>query len=472
MPKPRFKFFIFPFPDLILVVPLKHFISMNLFKLSWSYLKRQKLTAVLNTLLLGLGIATIVLLLLFSRQFSEKLERDAQGVDMVVGAKGSPLQLILSGVYQMDVPTGNIPLSEVNKLKSNRLVKEVIPISMGDSYGNFRIVGTTEAYPNHYGASVAQGRMFQEGEETVIGAQVAEKTGLKVGDSFVSSHGLVQGGDGHDKHPYKVVGIFASTNTVLDRVIVTSLEAVWDVHGIQHQTEAAPQDGHDDEHAEHRVAPTLPPANADPNHIQPLPVQPLPPPASVAALDPNAGASPELEVTVALVKFASPLAAVMLPRAVNSQTKLQAARPAEQMANLLQLVGIGLGTIRAFGYILMLSALLGVFVALYNAMQERRYDLAMMRAMGASREKLLLHVLLEGLVYATLGILFGLVLGHGVTEILGRVMAASNQVAVTGFMFAPDELGVILMALAVGLIAALIPAFQAYRTDIAKTLAE
>ena len=184
---------------------------------------------------------------------------------------------------------------------------------------------------------------------------------------------------------------------------------------------------------------------------------------------PNAGGQ---EVTVALVKFASPIAAVMLPRAINSQTNMQAARPAEQFAQLLALVGVGVKTIRAFGYLLMLTAMLGVFIALYNAMQDRRYDLAMMRALGASRTKLLLHVFLEGLIYATLGIALGLLLGHAATEIVGQMFAQANQVALTGFRFVLDELWVVLLALGVGLVAAIIPAFQAYRTDIAKTLAE
>ncbi|MBL7977103.1 MAG: ABC transporter permease [Bacteroidetes Order II. Incertae sedis bacterium] len=450
---------------------------MNLLKLSLSYIRRQKLTTLLNTFLLGIGIATILLLLLFSAQFGEKMERDAKGIDMVVGAKGSPLQLILSGIYHLDVPTGNIPLSEVEKLKANRMVKEVIPLSLGDSYKQFRIVGTTEAYPAHYEAKVASGKMFGGTSEATIGAQVAKEAGLKVGDTFVGAHGLVQGGEGHHQHPYKVVGILAPTNTVMDRLILTSLASVWDVHGLPHDK----ADEHEDEHHADEVHDHEEEIKAKPDSAAKVTeeIKPLPVPAITGAPAVMGGMLPSgtitesgPEVTVALVKFASPIATVMLPRSINSQTKLQAATPAQQLANLLQLVGVGISTIRVFGFILMFAALLGVFIALYNAIQERRYDLAMMRALGASREKIFLHVLLEGLIYAIMGIAVGVLLGHGITEIIGQVLSTANQVELTGLRFVPGEFWVILAALGTGVLAALIPAFQAYRTDIAQTLAD
>lgn len=469
---------------------------MNLIKLSLSYIRRQKLNTMLNTLLLGLGIGTIVLLLLFSAQFGEKLTRDAKGIDMVVGAKGSPLQLILSGIYHLDVPTGNIPLSEAEKVMHNRFVKEAIPLALGDSYKTYRIVGTNESYPKHYGATFAEGKLFAALQEAVIGSQVAKQTGLKTGDSFVSAHGLVDvaGMKHHDEHQYKISGVLNPTGTVLDNLILTSIESVWDMHGLLDKEEEAKAN-----------APVATPASpsstepAPPMTMQPIPAPALatpppmdanapqastPEPAPTAAPPPMGspmGSPPMMpmggtasggkEITVLLVKFASPIAAITMPRGINAQTNMQAARPAEQMANLLQLIGVGLDTVRAFGWILVLSAALGVFIALYNAMRERRYDMAIMRSLGASQTKLMWHVLIEGLIYATLGLLMGLILGHGVAEIIGRILAAKQQVALTGFTWVADEWKVVFLAIGVGLVAAIIPAIQAYRTDIAKTLA-
>ena len=130
---------------------------MNLGAVALSYARRSPLTTLLNVIMLTLGVATIVLLLLLSHQLDESLQRDARGIDLVVGAKGSPLQLILAGVYHLDVPPGNIALDEVEKLRANPLIAQVITISLGDSYRTFRIVGTEPAFVTHYGAELASG---------------------------------------------------------------------------------------------------------------------------------------------------------------------------------------------------------------------------------------------------------------------------------------------------------------------------
>lgn len=429
---------------------------MNLVKLSLSYIRRQTLNTLLNVLLLGLGIGTIVLLILFSNQFGEKLERDAQGIDMVVGAKGSPMQLILSGIYHMDVPTGNIPLSEFERLKQNRMIAKAIPLSLGDSYQQFRIVGSTAEYPEHYGAAIATGRMFSNVKEVVLGATVARQSGMDVGSEFTGAHGLVSGGEGHDDHPFEVTGILEATGTVLDKLILTSLESVWDVHGL---LASAPGSAADSSAVD---------THASSEHTVDAPTQSVPPPG-MGGMQPMG--PPGQEITLALVQFATPIAAISLPRYINTQTNMQAARPAEQMANLLQLVGVGLDTVRAFGFILIITAALSVFIALYNAMKQRRYDLAIMRSLGASRVTLLWHVLIEGVLYAAMGTALGLLLGHGAAEIVGTWLARNQSIELTGLTWASDEIWIVLLAFGVGLASALIPALRAYRTDIAETLA-
>ena len=439
---------------------------MNLAKLSLSYIKGKKLNSFLNILLFALGIGTIALLMLFSRQFSDKITRDAKGIDMVVGAKGSKLQLMLSGIYHMDVPTGNMPYSEFIKLKNNPILKKVIPISLGDSYQQYRIVGTTPEYPNHYEAKMEKGKMFSDIQEVIIGAQVAKETGFDLGKTFVGSHGLVKTDDHHDAHPFKVVGILAPTGTVIDRLILTDFKSVWATHDlpstVQTQGEQGVQghgeDGHA-EHAEKEVAEST---------LQPLPVPNLPPPPGLNL--PGASNAAPQEITLALVQFASPMAAITLPRYLNSQTPLQAARPAEEMTNLLQMVGFGVEGLRFFGWILMFSAALSIFVALYNGLKERRYDLAIMRSLGASPIKLMGHILLEGIFYALIGALVGLFLGHLALFLLTTFFSTAQQAGISAWNFYIEEVYLLGLAIAVGFLAALIPALQAYKTDIAKTL--
>jgi len=149
---------------------------MNLAVLSASYLRKRPATTLLNVLILALGIATIVVLLLVSSQVRDNLTRNSRGIDLVVGAKGSPLQLILSSVYQIDSPTGNIDVEDAEAVMEHRAVETAIPLALGDSYSGFRLVGSTRDYPAHYDANATTGRLWKSHSEVTIGAAVARKT--------------------------------------------------------------------------------------------------------------------------------------------------------------------------------------------------------------------------------------------------------------------------------------------------------
>lgn len=400
---------------------------MNLTTLSASYLRARSLNTVLSLVLLSLGVATIVLLLLVVSQLEERMHRDARGIDLVVGAKGSPMQLILSGIYHVDAPTGNIPLSSVEMLSSNKMVKRAIPLALGDSWKGYRIVGAPRGYPEHYGATLESGRLHDKPLEAVLGAEVAARTGLAVGGTFTGVHGLgAEGGSEHAGAPYTVVGVLNRTNSVLDRLVLTSIESVWQVHE-EHQ-------GPEDE-------------------------------ADRKALE------EAREVTVLLVQYASPLAAATLPRQINAQSELQAASPAYETARLFRIVGVGIEALRAFALVLIVAAGLSVFIALYNALEERRYDLAVMRTLGASRAKLFGLLMTEGVVLSLLGAMLGLALGHVLASALGAWLEATQHYPVSGLEWRPEELWVVAVALGVGVLAALLPAWRAYRTEVSRTLA-
>lgn len=400
---------------------------MNLASLSAGYLRARPLNTALSLLLLALGVATIVVLVLVVSQIEERMTRDARGIDLVVGAKGSPMQLILAGIYHADAPTGNIPLASAQALAKNRLVKQAIPLALGDSWKGYRIVGAGHEYLAHYGARPASGRLHQKAMEAVLGSEVAERTGAAVGARFVGAHGIGGEGDEHADAPYAVVGILERTGSVVDRLVHTSIESVWQVHEEHHE----PADEVDRKALE-----------------------------------------ADREVTVLLVQYASPLAAAMLPRQVNAQSELQAASPAYETARLFRIIGVGVEALRAFAAILILAAGLSVFIALYTALEERRYDLAVMRTLGASPARLFGLLLAEGLVLAGLGALIGLGLGHLLTALLGAWLEAQQQYPVSGMLFRAEELWLVGAALAVGLAAALVPAWRAYRTDVAGTLAQ
>jgi len=402
---------------------------MNLPRLSLAYLKARPLNTALNVMLLALGVGTIALLLLTSHQIEERMGRDARGIDLVAGAKGSPMQLILSAVFHIDAPTGNIPLAEAKKLAQHRAVKRAIPLALGDSFRGFRIAGTTQDYVSHYGGELAAGRLWQAPMEAVLGAETARTAGLGVGSKFVGSHGFAEGGDEHGDFPYTVVGVLKPTGTVLDRLVLANVESVWFVH--------VHPGKHDD------------------------------PKAVLAQLRED-----EQEITALLIQYATPIAAATLPRMINSTSVLQAASPAYESARLFRMLGVGIEVLRAFALVLVAAAGLSIFIALYNAMEERRYDLAVMRMLGASPEKLMRLVLVEAVALAIAGAVIGLALGHLLTEVVGGMLAAEQQPAVTGAAWLASELWLVALAAGVGLVAGLVPAWCAYRTDIATTLAQ
>jgi putative ABC transport system permease protein len=400
---------------------------VNTASLAASYLRARPLQTALSLLLLALGAGTIVTLLLVVGQIEARMGRDARGVDLVVGAKGSPMQLILSGIYHADAPTGNIPLAAVQTLRQNRLVKKAIPLALGDSWKGYRIVGAEKEYLELYGAKFASGKVFEGSMQAVLGHDVAARTGVAVGGRFVGAHGIGGEGKEHAEAPFTVVGVLERSGSVIDRLVLTSIESVWQIHE-EHQ---GPQDEQD-----------------------------------------RKAMAEDREVTVLLVQYASPLAAAMLPRQINAQSGLQAASPAYETARLFRIIGVGVEALRAFALVLMLAAGLSVFIALYTALEERRYDLAVMRTLGASPARLFALLLAEGVVLALAGALLGLALGHGMAAALGVWLESQQQYPVSGLLWRAEEVWVVAVALGVGLAAAVIPAWRAYRTDVSRTLAQ
>lgn len=402
---------------------------MNVLSLSWRYLWSRPLATLLNLLLLTLGLATIALVLIARDQIDRAFERDLAGIDVVVGAKGSPLQLILAGVFHLDVPPGNIPLAEVQRLAQHPQVDRLIPLSLGDNLEGFRIVGTTAGYPAHYGASLAQGALWQHPMQAVLGAHAAAATGLLVGQPFTGSHGLAGGGSDHAESAYTVSGVLAPCGCVLDRLVLTATESVWQVHEAMHAT-----DDMDD--------------------------------ADRAAL------AAEREVTLALITYRTPLAAASFPRFVNDSTALQAAAPAMEITRLLGLVGVATGVFQALGAVLLGVAALSVWVALWSALRERRGDLAMLRMLGAPPRRVGALLLCEGLWLAVLATGLGLLAAHGLAALLGAWVMPGPSLAMAGWQWVATEAWVPVLAVAVAMLAAGGPAWRAARVDVMQLLNE
>jgi putative ABC transport system permease protein len=397
---------------------------MKTLRWAWQFLWARPLAAALNLLLLSLGLASITLVLLVNHQIQQAFARDLAGIDVVVGAKGSPLQLILSGVFQIDTPTGNVPLADVQALQVHPQVAKLIPISMGDSFKGYRIIGTTPDYLRHYAGVMASGALWQAPMQAVLGAKVARDTGLRVGDSFAGSHGLGGGGHAHGQTPYTVTGVLAPGGSVMDRLILTPTESVWRVHEKDTALDAADQKILEEER----------------------------------------------EVTLALIQYRSPLAAVTFPRFINTSTNMQAASPALEISRLLGLIGVGADVLRAFAGVLLLTAGVSVFIALWSAVRERRADLALLRMLGAAKRQLVALLWCEALWLALLASLLGLALGQGVAALLAVALDFDKSLSLAALSWPPALLVVPALALGVAAASALLPTWEAYRVSVLELL--
>ncbi len=397
---------------------------MKTIALAWRFLWSRPLSAGLNLLLLSLGLGSLSFVLLASHQIDKAFERDLAGIDVVVGAKGSPMQLILSGVFHIDAPTGNVPLAAVKELEIHPQVVQLIPLSLGDSYRGFRIVGSTPDYLTHYGAAFAQGGVWAAPMQAVIGAQVAAQTGLKVGDRFAGSHGLAGGGDSHGQTPYLVSGVLAPGGSVLDRLVLTALDSVWQVHEDHTALDAGDRKVLEDER----------------------------------------------EVTLALIRYRTPLAAVTFPRFVNTTTEMQAAAPALEITRLLKLIGVGTDVLRALAGVLLLTAGLSVFIALWSAVRERRADLALLRMLGAPPRKVAALLLCEALWLALLATLIGVLAGQELMAALAWFLQLDKSVLISGLAWPAELWAVPALAVVVALLSALLPAWEAYRANVSELL--
>lgn len=465
---------------------------MNTLALVWKNIIREWGSTILSVLLTAFGVAILLVIYISGDSFEKQLTNNSKNIDLVVGAKGSPMQLILSSLFHVDNPTGNISLAEANEVANNPLIQLAVPISLGDNYKGHRIIGTDSSYLELYELSIKDGNIWNKSFEVVLGSEVARKNNLKIGDQIHSAHGLSEDAHVHDDHPFRIVGILSPSNSVVDNLILTNLASVWEVHGIDHHDEhihdeSCNHDDHDHsshEHKNHDHSHSAPSDKADHEHNHDeddehnhLHTEEL---VSEKSMTMNNGFIKNigqdmieehgLEITALLIKYSSPAAISVIPRMINQSTHMQAASPAIESARIFSLLGVGLDSLEILAYAIMIIAALSVFISLYNALKSREYDLAIMRTMGASKSKLFTLIIAEGSVITLIGGIVGLIVGHLILAYITTQTSQSSDF-INAFKVYSFELVILLAALLIGLVASFIPAFKAYNTTISKTLA-
>ncbi len=480
---------------------------MNLIKLAWRNIIHDPLTLFLNIILLTLGIGLINFILLLNTQLKDKFEKNLADIHMVVGAKGSPLQMILNSMYHIDAPTGNISIQEAKPFlrEKHPLIDKSVPLSMGDSHKGYRIIGTDHTILEFYNAEIHAGELWNNLYDVTIGAEVAKALDLKLGSQFKSSHGFTDDVDlEHDHGTLTVVGVLKPTGSVIDQLILVSTESVWAVH--DHDHEGHDHEGHehgDHDHEEHEDGHTHSHDeehnhahdheghdqhehdhghddhdhdhehdHSDPNHHHYGEIAPR---KKINDLSrEHLLEQTEKDITSVLVRFKSKtnFQALNMPRNINENTDLQAASPAYEINRLYDMMGTGTKALQLLALLIAIVSAISIFVSLLNSLKRRKYELSLLRVMGGKPTKLLSLILLEGLMLSLLGFIIGMIVSHLCMSAMGDSLYERYNYPFKAWIAHGKEGLLFTGTILLGLTAALLPAIMAYKTDIHSNLSE
>ena len=431
---------------------------MNIFKLSIKNIISKPLNSILSLALLILGIGIISLLLQLNSLIKTQMDNNLKGIDMVVGAKGSPLQLILSAVYHIDSPTGNISVEDAEEIKNNRMVGSSIDLLYGDNYKGYRIVGTEDKFLDLYNAKIKDGKKWNAPFEVVVGAKIYSKLNINLDDELVSSHGLRETGEAHVNQPFKVVGLLEPSNSVVDQLIITSPQSIWDLHD-EHDHDDEDHEEHDNEdNDEHEHD------HDDEDHDEHE--------HDHDDEDHDEHEHGDKDITAMLIKFKSPMNIIQFPRQINENTNLQAAVPSYEISRLFKLFGFGIETLTYLAYLIILVSGFSLFINLFNSMRERKYEMALIRTLGASRSQLSVMVIFESLILTISGFLLGLLVSRLGVMFVSSLMEESLNYSLSSLYILNEEFWLLGLSILIGLISSLIPAIQVYKMNISEILAD
>jgi len=370
-------------------------------------------------LLMILGMTIITVSILVNQITKDTFNKNNPNLDVIVGAKGSPLQLVLSSIHHIDIPTGNISYKNAKNIIKHPAIKFGVTISLGDNFQNFRIVGTEKKFFKLYNAQIETGSIWRKPMQSVIGFNVANSTKLKIDKFFVGSHGLIDTGDVHAEQPYKVVGVLKKTGTILDNLIITSLDSVWLLH-------------------------------SNKNDIK--------------------NSRDNLEVTALLLKYKNKTSAFSFPRLINRNTNMQAASPNLEISKLFKLTGEVYKAINYLSILIVLLSFVGILFTLLNNISERRYDLAILRTLGFSKEKIFSIILIEGMTISFLGSFIGLIFGGIVYKSIEYFSLLGKNIIAGQFELIYELIVVWFIILIISFVACLVPCIKAYKQNIRSTL--
>jgi putative ABC transport system permease protein len=393
---------------------------MTIFSVALKYLRGQLVTTILTACSVALGVALVLSTFLLTRGIRDGFIEGTTDFSLIVGAKGSPTQLVLNVIFHIDQPPPNIPYTIFEQLHDDARVDVAVPMMLGDAYEGFRYVATTVAYLQSFPwrrktFSLTAGKWFQDDPrdqpsyEALLGAEAAQRTGLKLGDQFYSGEEMAE-------YPLTVVGILRPTHGADDRTVFISLASFWQMNEVSRD----------------------------------MTVKPL---------------------TAVLVRPKRLSDVASLHREFNVAADSQAVIPSAVLRSIFNLLSLAEEVLKMILAIVAVVVLLYLFVSMYGATLQRTREIATMRALGARRMTILMIVLLESCTITLLGGVLGLGGGYGMALLGGQIIAQRGGLALHPPVFTMLQPLVLAGVVGVGTLAGLLPAIMAYKTEVAENLA-
>ena len=401
---------------------------MNIFQIAIKYLRKRYLTTILTIILVALGVSLAVTTDILSRGIKSGFTAKSLDYDLVVGKKGSPIQLTLSTLFNIGNPIGNIDYDYYLKLKKDGRIAKVTPYGLGDNYQGARIIGTDVSLFDDRRIGLFQGKIFNKEFEAVVGARLAEEKGLNLNATFTGMHGVMESAGldeeeaaHHAKFPYKVVGILKPLDNAMDFCIFTPLPSVWKIH-----------EHHDEEH--HK---------GEPHHK---------------------------EVTALLLKLKSPMYLPAVEREINNGLIAQAVMPQVAVRELFSILGSGEVVVNLLTYFIAFMAVVTIFILLYETTSYEKKEIAVMRALGARKEIVFGIVLLESAIISSSGAILGIFAGYGLSCVLAAFIKSIYKTMINLSLLGWQPLYLAAIVIILGTLAGFFPALLAYKTDVSKNL--
>lgn len=435
---------------------------MSLLQMAWRNLINRRVQTLITAIVIIIGVSMALSIMMLSDGIKQGIVKASEPYGMIVGSKGSANQLVFNTIFLMDNPLSNISLDYYRSLEADPRVNQAVPFALGDNYKGFRIVGTSAEFfalrgkpadPPYF--HLAAGRIFDKAFEAVIGSKVAAETGLAIGDTFVSGHGVAMSNeqDEHKETPYTVVGILSGVSAPSDKGIYVTMDSYWVSHGQHGHHEDIETSHGQGEAAKASAAPTTAPGK---------------PGQAALSWTTNQLEAPQ-GVTAALIKPKSYMDLMKMYQEINQGARAQAVFPGQIIAKIFDMMGSGEQVLKYISYVVLGMSGLTIVLALYGSTIERRRTVSILRAIGASRRSVLAIVLLECVLIVALGCIGGIAGGYLLTVALS--MYIGSQISITVIpMYNWELLSIVGIVGCMGILAGILPAMSAYRMEAARYL--